>query len=233
MNSVLRRPSFSGKSDQSGSESDAPSRKSSGDKDKEGGSISKRMHRKRVSFSPRSRSNTANTFEQSLLARQVVDATDASTDKPASLSDAKAEVVAALPLDASAEYTKVESPVEGGESAKYGASEQQKQPTEQVVAKEEPIEYALPKEEAAAPAYVEETTVEAPVVSQVEHSAPVVEAPAPVEQPEYAKQAATDAWAAAQEQEISHATAQAPVTSDTKYVLFLYPSRLYLTGFPE
>lgn len=189
MNTVLRRPSFSGKSDQSGSESDAPSRKSSGDKE------TKKPHRKRVSFSPRSRSGTADTFEQSQLARQVVDAT--SLDKPASLSDAKPEGVAAeLPLDSSVEYTKVESPTK----------DSCEQPTEQVIAKEEPVQAIEPVEvkEEVIPVHSEEPPVE-PQVEQV--VAPVVEV-APLEQHEYSKQTV--------QEEVSQPTYQAQVTHETK-----------------
>lgn len=204
MNSVLRRPSFSGKSDQSGNESDAPSRKSSGDKDKD----HKRIHRKRVSFSPRSRSGTADTYEQSQLARQVVDATN--LDKPASLSDAKPEaVVAALPLDSSVEYTKAESPVEGA------ADEQQlQQPVEEVVAKEyaaEPVEEVV-----QAPTYQAEA-VEPTEPAQVEQVvAPAMDYSMPMEQPEYSKQTATDVLASLEDQEPSYAPAKVPMTPETK-----------------
>lgn len=185
MNSVLRRSSFSGKSDQSGSESDAPSRKSSGDKD------ARRQNRKRVSFGLRPRGDTGDTLEHSQLAKQVVDATNA--DKSSLTDDKPIIAITALPLDSSAEYTKTDSPID----TKDGASQE---PTEPSAVKENPeqaVEHVEePKEDltqAPAPAESQALPAEVAFPAQVEETvAPIVEAPAPAE---HVYSAATDVWA--------------------------------------
>lgn len=190
MNSVLRRSSFSGKSDQSGSESDAPSRKSSGDKD------ARRQNRKRVSFGLRPRGDTGDTLEHSQLAKQVVDATNA--DKSSLTDDKPIIAITALPLDSSAEYTKSESPIDATEPSKDGASSHE--PTEPSAVKENPeqaVEYVEePKEEVAqptAPAESQALAAEVAFPAQVEETvAPIVDTPAPAE---HLYGAATDAWA--------------------------------------
>jgi hypothetical protein len=197
MNTVLRRSSFSGKSDLSGSESDAPSRKSSGDKD------SKRQHKKRVSFGVRPRGDTADTLEHSQLAKQVVDATNA--DK-SSLTDAKPIIaITALPLDSSAEYAKTDSPIDA--ASKDGASSQE--PAEPAVVKENPEQVVEPIEEPkeevmqpAAPTESQALPAEITVPAQVEEIvAPVVETPVPAEHP---CEAATDVWAMSKEHDNNH-----------------------------
>jgi hypothetical protein len=198
MNSVLRRSSFSGKSDQSGSESDAPSRKSSGDKD------ARRQNRKRVSFGIRPRGDTGDTLEHSQLARQVVEATNA--DKSSLTDDKPITAITALPLDSSAEYTRSESPMDGREPSKDGAPQES---TEPIAVKEnpeqavEPVEE--PKEEVAqptAPAESHALPAEVVIPAQVEETvAPSVEAPAPAER---LYGAATDIWSMSKDRDNKH-----------------------------
>jgi hypothetical protein len=189
MNSVLRRSSFSGKSDQSGSESDVPSRKSSGDKD------AKRQNRKRVSFGIRPRGDTGDTLEHSQLAKQVVDATNA--DKSSLTDDKPIIAITALPLDSSAEYTKSESPIEAREPSKDVASQEPTEPSAVTGNPEQAVEHVEePKEEVAqstAPPESQALLAEVAFPVQVEEIvAPSVEAPASAEG---LHGAATDVWA--------------------------------------
>jgi len=198
MNSVLRRSSISGKSDLSGSESDAPSRKSSGDKD------TKRFNKKRVSFGARVRGNTGDTLEHSQLAKQVVDAINA--DKPSLTDDKPIVAIASLPLDSSTQHTKTDSPVDTGELSRDGTSLQE--PSEPAAVDDnahEAIEQAhVEVEQLTFPVESRPAPAETVLPAQVEEAVVPVVVAAPVEYHHDAEQAATDMWASSQEQHADH-----------------------------
>jgi hypothetical protein len=154
VSSLLRRSSFIGdKSEQSGSERESNSRPGSPSpslRKVSGDAASKR--RKRVSFSMRGRSGTADTAEHSQLAKQVADSIEA--DKPHETSEEPVVAVVTLP-ESGAERAKSESPLGTADTSKETSLHEKNEHVPTAV--DHPMELPQIEVEAASIMHPEET----------------------------------------------------------------------------